>query len=77
MIVFLAQDRSWMRQELPSPIRAKVDEMIWLLVAASVVGVAGALFVLARRRDDQSDFGSVSNQWLSEQRLGQSNDPHR
>ena len=51
--------------------------MIWMLVAASVVGVAGALFVLARRRDDQSDFGSVSNQWLSEQRFGQSHDTHR
>jgi hypothetical protein len=42
-----------------------------------VVGAVVALFTSWRRRDQFDDLGAVSNQWIAEQRLGQSNDPRR
>ena len=49
--------------------------MIWLLIVVGLAGV-GAYFVFARR-DGQPDLGSVSHQWLSEQRFGQDHDRQR
>lgn len=49
----------------------------WIVVA---VGVAVAIVMLATswlRRHQNVDLGSVSNQWIAEQRLGQGNDLRR
>jgi hypothetical protein len=43
----------------------------WILMG---IGVAVAMLMLTtswRRRDQQVDLGSVSHQWMAEQRMGQ------
>ena len=50
---------------------------VWIVVG---LGVAGAIIIaltLWHRRDQQSDLGSVSNQWVAEQRLGKTQEPQR
>jgi hypothetical protein len=49
----------------------------WIILA---VGVAGAVVMPATsrlRRDRVVDLGTVSHQWMAEQRLGRGNDPQR
>jgi hypothetical protein len=49
----------------------------WILLA---LGIAGAVVMLAAswvRRDRSPDLGSVSHQWIAEQRLGQSQNSQR
>jgi len=44
------------------------------------MGVAGAVLVLAKswlRREHDVDLGSVSHQWIAEQRMGQGHDSQR
>jgi hypothetical protein len=46
----------------------------WIILG---IAVAVALLVFAaswRRRDQEADLGSVSHQWMAEQRLGQGHD---
>ena len=44
---------------------------VWIVVGLGVAGaIIIALITLWHRRDQQSDLGSVSNQWVAEQRLG-------
>jgi hypothetical protein len=43
----------------------------WIVIG---IGVAVAMLVLTtswRRRDQEVDLGSVSHQWMAEQRMGQ------
>lgn len=50
---------------------------VWIVV---VLGIAGAIIAFRtswRRRDQQADLGTVSHQWVAEQRLGQTHDPQR
>jgi hypothetical protein len=50
----------------------------WWIVLG--VGLAGAIVLLATlwlRRYQDSDLGTVSHQWIAEQRLGQGHDPQR
>jgi hypothetical protein len=49
-----------------------------LIVTA--IGVVGAVVILAMprlRRHQAVDLGTVSDQWIAEQRFGQGNDPQR
>lgn len=49
----------------------------WMVLT---VGAVGAMIVLATsrlRRRQAADLGTVSDQWIAEQRLGQGHDPHR
>jgi hypothetical protein len=49
----------------------------WIVLG---VGVAVAILMLATswlRRDHDGDLGSVSHQWVAEQRMGQGHDPQR
>jgi hypothetical protein len=49
----------------------------WTLLA---VGIGGAVVMLVRawvRRDRYPDHGTVSHQWIAEQRLGQGSNPPR
>lgn len=44
------------------------------------VVMAGAILVLAKswlRREQAVDLGTVSHQWIAEQRMGQGHDPQR
>ena len=50
---------------------------MWLVVGLAGVGALVALVTAWRRRDPKTDLGSVSNQWVSERRLGQSQDSQR
>jgi len=47
---------------------------------AALVGLAVAVVMLATtwfRRGDDSDLGTVSHQWIAEQRFGAGHDPRR
>jgi hypothetical protein len=49
----------------------------WIVLG---MGIAVAVFMLATswfRRDLGGDLGSVSHQWLAEQRMGQEHGPQR
>ena len=49
----------------------------WIVLG---IGVAVAVLMITtswRRRDQQRDLGSVSHQWIAEQRMGQGHDPQR
>jgi hypothetical protein len=50
---------------------------VWVVLA---VGLVVAILVLTkswRRRDQEVDLGSVSDQWMAEQRTGQGHDSQR
>jgi hypothetical protein len=50
---------------------------VWIVLG---IGVAVAVLMLTtswRRRDQEVDLGSVSHQWIAEQRMGQAHDPQR
>jgi hypothetical protein len=50
---------------------------VWMLIGA---GVAAVLAVLAKsrfRREQDYDLGTVSHNWIAEQRFGARNEPHR
>lgn len=54
--------------------RASLVTASWIVVG---LGVAVVVFVLAatwRRRNQEPDLGSVSHQWIAEQRMGQSHE---
>jgi hypothetical protein len=49
----------------------------WIVLG---IGVAVAVLTLTtswRRRDQELDLGSVSHQWIAEQRMGQGHDSRR
>ncbi len=48
-----------------------------ILVVLGVAGAVGALLTSWRRRDEHADLGSVSSQWVAEQRLSQAQGPQR
>jgi hypothetical protein len=51
--------------------------VFWILVA---IGVAGVVAMLAKswvRRDPDGDLGTVSHQWIAEQRFGQDRNAQR
>jgi len=48
----------------------------WVVVVA-LVGVIVAIAAIWLRRRTDLEFGSVSHQWIAEQRLGQGHDPQR
>jgi hypothetical protein len=50
---------------------------IWIVVGVAVIGAIVALVSAWHRGDQGTDMGAVSNQWISEHRLGQSNDSRR
>lgn len=50
---------------------------IWVVVGIVVAGAIVALISLWQRGDQGADMGAVSNQWISEHRLGQNNDSRR
>jgi hypothetical protein len=49
----------------------------WIVLAVGVVGAAVMLATSRWRRDRAVDLGSVSHQWMAEQRLGQGHDSRR
>jgi hypothetical protein len=50
---------------------------VWVFVGLGVVGVGIALVSVLHRSPKPTDLGVVSNQWISEHRLGQGPDTHR
>ena len=50
---------------------------LWVLLAIAVAGAIVALAMSWLRRDEDSDLGTVSHQWIAEQRLGQGQDSRR
>ena len=56
---------------------ASLVNAVWIVLG---IGVAVAVLMLTtswRRRDQEVDLGSVSHQWIAEQRMGQAHDPQR
>jgi hypothetical protein len=57
--------------------RASIVNAAWIVLG---IGVAVAMLILTtswRRRDHERDLGSVSHQWMAEQRMGQRHDSQR
>lgn len=50
---------------------------LWVVIGVGLVGGIVALLTAWQRGDQGTDMGAVSNQWISEHRLGQSNDSRR
>ena len=50
---------------------------MWIVVGLGIVGAGIALVSALQRGPKQTDLGAVSNQWISEHRLGQREDPRR
>jgi len=49
----------------------------WFVAGLGLVGAIVASVRSWRRRDQHSDLGAVSSQWIAEQRQGQGHDPRR
>lgn len=49
----------------------------WGLVALGGVGLVWAIFSSWRRRRRGGDMGTLSDQWMAEQRLSKDSDPNR
>jgi len=49
----------------------------WIVLAVAVAAAIVMLVTSRLRRDRVVDLGSVSHQWMAEQRLGQGHDPRR
>ena len=47
--------------------------MAWILFALCLISGAVVFFASKRRRTADADLGEVSNQWISEYRLGRGN----
>jgi hypothetical protein len=67
--------------EVALGVRAKHDPAmqsgaVWIAGADALVVVA-AFVVFARRRGAPKDLGSVSDQWIAEQRAEKTSDAHR
>jgi hypothetical protein len=57
--------------------RASLVNAVWIVLG---LGIAVAVLMFATswlRRAQDVDLGSVSDQWIAEQRLGQGHDPQR
>ncbi len=50
---------------------------MWIVIGLGVVAALVALIGLSQRGGQRADLGAVSNQWISEHRLGQNNDSRR
>ncbi len=50
---------------------------LWVLGGLAIAGALVALVTSWRHRGHQTDLGTVSNQWISEHRLGSGQDSHR
>jgi uncharacterized iron-regulated membrane protein len=50
---------------------------VWMIVGLAGLGAIVAAVTSWRRHDPKTDLGSVSNQWVSERRLGQNQDTQR
>jgi hypothetical protein len=50
---------------------------VWIVMGLSVAGALVAAFTSWRRGAADVDLGAVSHQWISEHRLGQSEDAGR
>jgi heme exporter protein D len=51
---------------------------VWIVLGIGAVAVAMLMLTtLWRRRDQQSDLGNVSHQWIAEQRMEQGHDSQR
>jgi hypothetical protein len=48
-----------------------------IIAGLAVLGAIAAIAAWAQGRGRPADLGSVSHQWLSEQRLSQTQDEHR
>jgi hypothetical protein len=57
--------------------RASLVNAAWIVLALAVAVAVLMLSTSWRRRDQQVDLGSVSHQWIAEQRMGQAHDPQR
>jgi hypothetical protein len=51
--------------------------LLWVFAALALLGVLPSLIQWSQRRAHQPDLGFVSDQWLAEQRLAQTQDPQR
>jgi hypothetical protein len=49
----------------------------WILLAVGITGAVVMLVTSWLRRGQYLDLGTVSHQWIAEQRLGQSQNPQR
>lgn len=49
---------------------------VWI-AGAAVLAVVAVLVIFARRRGEPEDLGSVSDQWIAEQRAEKTSDAHR
>jgi hypothetical protein len=45
--------------------------MLWIAGGVGVIAALAAILRTWQRREHSDDMGSVSHQWISEQRLGQ------
>lgn len=50
---------------------------LWVVVGLAIAAAVVALVTSWRRSDRPPDLGAVSNQWISEHRLGSGPDSHR
>ncbi len=50
---------------------------IWVVVAFSIAGVVIAIVAALRRSNAPESLGAVSDQWISEHRLGATQDSRR
>jgi hypothetical protein len=51
--------------------------LLWLLAGLAVFGAAAVFLAWSQGRDEQSELGVVSHQWLTEHRHSQSQDSQR
>jgi hypothetical protein len=49
----------------------------WIVLAVAVLVAVLMLAASSRRRHEHLDLGTVSDQWMAEQRLGRGHDPQR
>jgi len=50
---------------------------VWMVVGLGLVAAVVAFVSSWHRRDQHSDLGAVSHQWIAEHRFGQGNDSRR
>ncbi|MBI3493383.1 MAG: hypothetical protein HY047_16625 [Acidobacteria bacterium] len=53
----------------------QISAPVWIIIALGIIALISVLAVFAKWPDvDDSDLGSVSNQWVAEHRGGQSHE---